>query len=97
MPTTNKLSTGCRVSGDVGPFLEATGNGGRRKRSTYTGLIIGSGDKEKYWRVYWQYVRLVSDHSARTLKFVAAPSSNIDVVIRQLNSGGLLPEMIVRD
>ena len=95
MPNTNRLSKGCKVTGNVGPFVEAAGDGKRRQRVVLTGVIIGSGEKPQWWRVYWKGAQLISDHSGRTLKYVSAPA-NIDLVETTIRMCNLMETNFVK-
>ena len=61
-----------------------------------TGVIIGSGEKPQWWRVYWKGAQLISDHSGRTLKYVSAPT-NIDLVEKTISMCSLMETNFVKD
>ena len=96
MPNTNRLSKGCTVTANVGPFAEAAGDGKRRQRVMLTGVIIGSGEKPQWWRVYWKGAQLISDHSGRTLKYISAPM-DIDKMERTIRMCNLMETNFVKD
>ena len=92
MPNTNRLSKGCKVEGKVGPLGEAPDGGKRRQRTVLTGWIIGSGEKENWWRVFWIGVRLISDHPASKLTYKSRGPSDTDMIDKAMSIGNLLEQ-----
>ena len=92
MPNTNRISKCCKVEGKVGPLGEAPDGGKRRQRTVLSGWIIGSGEKENWWRVFWIGVRLISDHPASKLTYKSRGPSDTDMIDKAMSIGNLLEQ-----
>ena len=85
MPNNNgRISRGSRVSARIGPFEDRPPRNdsvppqrrSRNTRSTFFGTVLGSGENNSHWRVYWDACLKTSEHTSNHLKWVSNPGIN---------------------
>jgi len=87
MPSVIRI--GARVSAAVGPLPRDRPESGRRKRATWTGLVIAS-MPERSWLVLWDPSGQATTHSGRLLKFLEY-STVTEPELQQMRQRLLLP------
>jgi len=87
MPSVIRISA--RVLAAVGPLPPDWPQSGRRRRKTWTGLVVAS-MPERSWLVIWDQLGKGSIHSGRSLKFIKMTTmseANINALRASLDNG----------
>ena len=97
----NRISRGSRVSAKIGPFEARPPPDDsvptlpqrrpRNTRSTFQGTVVGSGQNDSHWRVYWDACNKTSEHTSHHLRWVSNPgisdeqSATMEALLRQMD------------